>query len=169
MNTAVKVQNYTPAQTADMVKRYMAGGTGTESADFDKRDEIVKQLATELKKGERSIRSKLTREKDTDGKQVYIARSTVSKVTGAKPAKKDAMSADLVASAGDTSGVSKQLLNAESIEKMNKPEISILTAQFNALHVEIADLTDTVNDYFLEYGDLPETDVESENQGELTD
>jgi len=168
MTTAVKVQNYTPAQTAEMVSRYLAGGTGTESADFDKRDAIVKQLATELKKGERSIRSKLTREK-VDGKQVYIARSTVSKVTGTKPAKKDAMSADLVTSAGDTSGVSKQLLNAESIEKMNKPEISILTAQFNALHVEIADLTDTVNDYFLEYGDLPETDVEPENQGELTD
>lgn len=165
----VKPENYTTAQTLDMVERYVAGGDGTDAVDFDKRDAIVEALASELKKPVRSVRSKLTREKRSDGSQVYIARSTVSKVTGVKPAKKDVMASDLVESAGDTSMVSKTALNADSVEKMNKTDISIITAQFNALHAEIAEHNATIAEYQAIWGDLPETDVESENQGELTD
>ena len=159
-----KIENYSTAQTANMVERYMAGGRGTDSVDFDKRDAIVSELATELKKGVRSIRSKLTREKTPSGEQVYIARSTVSKVTGVKPEKKDVMAQNLVTSAGDTSMVSKQSLNADSVEKMNKPEISIITAQFNQLHAEIAEQNAEIALYQAEFGDLPEMEeTESES------
>lgn len=163
-----KVENYTVAQTANMVEKYLAGGRGTDAVDFDARDAIVESLATELKKGVRSVRSKLTREKTEAGEQVYIARSTVSKVTGVKPAKKDLMAQNLVESAGDTSAVSKTALNADSIEKMNKTDISIMTAQFNALFAEIADQNATIGAYQAEFGDLTEPEDENDSQeGEI--
>jgi len=165
----VKPLNYTAAQTSAIVARYIAGGVGTSSADFDARDEIVKELALEFRgdvKQVRSIRSKLTREKREDGTQVYIARSTVSGVTGKTPAKKDVMASLLILAAGDTSGVSKSPLNATSIEKMNKPEIDILAMQFDALHAEIAEQNGIIASYQAEFGDLPEV-VEDENDSQV--
>jgi hypothetical protein len=162
MTTTVKKVNYTPAQSEDIKARYVAGGNETTSSAFDARDEIVRELAAEYKpeltekQGIRSIRSKLSNMK------VYIARSTVSGVTGKSPAKKDAMSAALIEAAGDTSMVSKSPLNAVSIEKMNKTEIDVLTMQFDALHNEIGELSGELAAYQAKFGDLPEDENESQ-------
>lgn len=143
----IKAVNFTPAAALSILNRYVAGGSGMESADFDKRDAIVKELAVEFKGDDstssiRSIRSKLTSMKNKDGEKVYIARKTVSGVTGKEPVKKDIMAKNLVETAGDTSGVAKAPLNAASIEKMNKPEIDTLTMFIASLHSQIADLED---------------------------
>ena len=151
-------KNYTDAQTLEMVKRYEAEGIETTEPAHDARAKVVEALAVEFKKPIRSIRSKLVRE------DVYIARSATSKVTGEKPAKKDVMAIALVASAGDTSGVSKLVLNAESVEKMNKTDISIITAQFKAMSAKIAEQETELVAYLTEFGDLPETEDENDSQ-----
>ena len=165
----VKPVNYTADMVATM--REMYGNCGTELTEVahDARAAVVDELAELFKKEKRSIRSKLVNEK------VYIARAKVSSVTNRKPEKKDVMAVELVTAAGDTSAVSELSLNSTSVEKMNKTEIDIITAQFNALHAEIGELTAEIGEYQNAFGELPESeelpesDVEPENAGELTD
>ena len=77
-----KTENYTSAQTADMVERYQNAGTDTTTEGHSARDAVVQALAVELKKSPRSIRSKLVTQK------VYIKKAEKSKVTGESAEKK---------------------------------------------------------------------------------
>ena len=126
-----KTENYTSEMTAKMVEAYEAVGNGVTEADHDARAEVVKQLAEEFGKSERSIRSKLVRE------EVYIKRGETSTVTGEKPEKKEVIAERLVAAFGATPDGKK--LNADSLAKANKVDLQMLLNYFNAEVVEDAD------------------------------
>lgn len=143
-----KVVNYTPEQTLEIVETYTAAGDGMTKDDFDARDAIVKELAKSMKKEVRSIRSKLVNE------DVYIARSTVSKVTGETPEKKEVIAARLVAAIGSvTIGGKVKNLNADSLAKANKSDLAILLHVFNEQIVEDAEMDEDENDSQEEQGD----------------
>jgi hypothetical protein len=128
-----KTENYTAEMTATMIERYEAVGEGVTEADHDARAEVVKELAAEFKKSERSIRSKLVRE------EVYIKRGETSTVTGEKPEKKEVIAARLVAAVGDVTIDGKvRKLNADSLAKANKTDLSILLYVFNSEIVDEA-------------------------------
>ena len=129
-----KIVNYTDEMTATMVAKYTAVKTEPEAV----RDAMVLELATELKKSERSIRAKLSRE------NVYVAKTVVSKVTGETPAKK----VELAARLAEVSGAN---INVDNVAKMNKVDIQRLVEAFEALQPEpseeiVADeMADTVS------------------------
>jgi hypothetical protein len=112
-----KTVNYTDAQTTEMVDLY----TDVAGESQEVRDAMVLELATELKKSERSIRAKLSRE------GVYVAKVTKSKVTGEVAAKKIEMANTLI----ELSGVTK--VSAENVAKMNKTDIQAFINVFKAL------------------------------------
>ena len=108
-----KTVNYTPEMTATAVEMYSTVVDGTES----ERAAMVKEIAATLGKNERSVRSKLSREK------VYVPKKVVSKVTGESPAKKIKL-ANLLRT------VSGANVNAENVAKMNKVDITRLIKAF---------------------------------------
>ena len=101
-----KPVNYTTEMTARAVELYTSVADGTET----ERTAMVEQIADELEKSPRSIRSKLSRE------GVYIAKKPVSKVSGEAPAKKIELANRLVAITGANA-------DAENVAKMNKLDI----------------------------------------------
>lgn len=151
----VKVENYTKEMTAKMVDMYTAVGKGVTDADHDKRAAVVKQLAAEFKKSERSIRSKLVREQ-VDGESVYIKRIETSKVTGEKPEKKEVLADRLVKASG-------LKVTADSISKMNKTDIQAFLTYFNSL------IVDEVETDILDEIEAIDRIISPENAGELTD
>jgi hypothetical protein len=108
-----KTVNYTPEMTARAVELYASVVTGTEG----ERASMVKQIAAELGKTDRSVRSKLSRE------GVYIAKKPVSKVTGETPAKK----VELAERLRTVSGAN---IDTENVAKMNKLDIVNLIEAF---------------------------------------
>ena len=114
-----KTVNYTPEMTATAVEMYATVVDGTE----DERAAMVKEIAATLGKNERSVRSKLSREK------VYIPKKTVSKVTGDTPAKK----IELAESLRIISGAN---INTENVAKMNKVDITRLVEAFKVRNAE---------------------------------
>lgn len=100
MTTEAK-QNYTPAQTAEMVASYQAGTT-------------VETLAANLGKTTRSVVAKLSRE------GVYVAKS---KTTGVARVKK----CDLVDKLALACGVAPEVF--ESLEKANHDVLEALVAR----------------------------------------
>lgn len=108
-----KTVNYTPEMTARAVEMYEEVINESE----DVRAEMVKTIAAELGKTERSVRSKLSREK------VYVPKKVVSKVTGETPAKK----VELAATLRTVSGAN---INVENVAKMNKVDITRLIKAF---------------------------------------
>ena len=138
----IKVANYSTAAALDIQKRY----TAVDSADLsesahNKRAAIVDELAKEYKpeltpdQGKRSIRSKLVSLK------CYVARKKVSEVTGKTAEKKDVMAVHLAAAFGSIEIDGKmRSLSAASLEKMNKPEIDILTFYFNQKILEAVEM-----------------------------
>lgn len=99
--TTESKQNYTPAQTAEIVTRYQAG-------------ETVEALATALGKTTRSVVAKLSRE------GVYKAKT---RVTGAARVKK----AELVDQLALACGVAPEVF--ESLEKANHDVLEALVAR----------------------------------------
>lgn len=128
-----KTVNYTPEMTATMVSKYTAVKTEPEAV----RDAMVKELAAELNKSERSIRAKLSRE------NVYVAKTVVSKVTGETPAKK----IELAARLAEISGAN---INVDNVAKMNKVDITRLIAAFEALQPEAEEVSDEPSDEIVE-------------------
>jgi len=108
-----KPANYTDAMTATAVEMYTSVIDGTE----DERAAMVKEIAATLNKNERSVRSKLSREK------VYVPKKVVSKVTGETPAKK----VELAATLRTVSGAN---INVDNVAKMNKVDITRLIEAF---------------------------------------
>ena len=100
MTTEAK-QNYTPAQTAEMVASYQAGTT-------------VETIAAQLGKTTRSVVAKLSRE------GVYVAKS---KTTGVARVRK----ADLVDQLATACGVAPEVF--ESLEKANHDVLEALVAK----------------------------------------
>jgi len=144
------VENYSPKDTIAIVSAYTDVGKGVTETDYEKRATIVKQLAQDYGKSERSIRSKLVTQK------VYIARETASKVTGEKPEKKEVIAQRVADAFGEIEIAGKmRSLSADSLAKANKTDLSILLYFFNSLVVEDSEIN--------------ETDLQPENQGELTD
>ena len=94
-------QNYTPAQTAEIVSRYQAG-------------ETVEVLATALGKTTRSVVAKLSRE------GVYVAKT---KTTGVARVRK----AELVDKLATACGVAPEVF--ESLEKANHDVLEALVAK----------------------------------------
>jgi hypothetical protein len=111
-----KTVNYTPEMTARAVELYTSVADGTET----ERAEMVKRIANELNKTDRSVRSKLSRE------GVYIAKKPVSKVTGEAPAKKIELAERLRVVSGAN-------IDTENVAKMNKLDISALIEAFENL------------------------------------
>ena len=124
-----KTVNYTPEMTATMKSKYIAVAGEPEAV----RDAMVKELAAELNKSERSIRAKLSRE------NVYVAKTVVSKVTGETPAKK----IELAARLAEISGAN---INVDNVAKMNKVDITRLIAAFEALQPEAEEVSDEPSD-----------------------
>ena len=110
MEKTVKVVNYTPEMTAEMVESYLANPAKS----------TVEAIALKLGKSVRSVVAKLAREK------VYVAPERVSK-TGEKIAKKD--------ETADAIGAVLKLTEAEteSLTKANKTAlVKIFTALANS-------------------------------------
>lgn len=101
MTATTKPQNYTPAQTLELVQRYQAG-------------EAVETLAEQLGKTTRSVVAKLSRE------GVYVAKT---KTAGATRVKK----ADLVDQLAAKCGVAPEVF--ESLEKANHEVLEALVAR----------------------------------------
>ena len=144
MSKTVTVENYSAKDTETIVSRYVAVGKGMTEADHEARAQVVKELALEFRgdvKQVRSIRSKLVTQKDAEGNSIYIARSAVSKVTNEKPEKKEVI-AQRVADAFGVEVIEgkEKTLSADSLEKMNKTELSILLHRFNAEVMESAEM-----------------------------
>ena len=107
----VKVPNYTPEQTAEMLAVYDPSLPETE------RKAIVDSFAAKFGKSARSIVAKLSKEK------VYVAKAYVSK-TSEKPVKKDAHA--------DAIGAVLNLTENE-IESLTKANKTALVKIFSAL------------------------------------
>lgn len=128
MTTTVKDVYQDEAVVADMVARFKAV-SGDEFTDED-RAAVVTELATELGKGEASIRGKLVREK------VYRGKTHKTK-TGEPSVSKGKLVDQITGSLGIT------LTDAEgsSFEKATKSTLKKVLAAVEALHDEI-DLVD---------------------------
>lgn len=111
--SVTKAQNYSPEQVQEMREAY------TEATTQETRDAVVLAVAERFGKSKRSIVSKMSRE------GFYVAKATVSKVTGEKPAKKD----DLAVILRKVSG-----LPMVSAEKMNKTDIQDLITHFKEVN-----------------------------------
>jgi len=122
-----KPVNYTDAMTATAVEMYLGVAAGTES----ERAAMVKEIADTLGKTERSVRSKLSREK------VYVPKKVVSKVTGETPAKK-------IELANRLRTVSGANINPENVAKMNKVDITRLIEAFVQRDVFVESLVNPV-------------------------
>ena len=120
-----KAPNYTEEMTAAIKARYVAVAEESE----DVRDAMVKELADEFDKSERSIRAKLSRE------NVYKPKTPVSTVTGEAPAKKAELATKLQAVSGAN-------INPENVAKMNKVDIVRLIEAFEDRDATIANLTE---------------------------
>ena len=143
----VKVANYSTAAALDIKDQY----TAVDSADLsetahEKRAAIVSELAKTYKpelvkiQAERSIRAKLVSMK------CYVARKKVSEVTNKTAEKKDVMAVNLAAAFGSVEMEGKtRTLSAASLEKMNKPEIDILTFYFNQKILEAVEVNDEID------------------------
>ena len=108
----VKSVNYTPEQVQEMRADY------TAAKNADEREAVVVAIAEKFGKSKRSIISKMSRE------EFYIAKVAVSKVTGAKPAKKDELANTLRFVSG---------LPMVSAEKLNKTDLQDLISHFESL------------------------------------
>jgi hypothetical protein len=106
-----KIENYTQAQTAELISAYVAANTA------EARSAVVNTYAERFGKTVNSIRAKLTREK------VYVAKVYTNK-NGVKPVKKDA----LVTAIADKIGLNTEV--CDSLEKVNK---NVLEAILRAL------------------------------------
>ena len=133
-----KTVNYTDEMTNTAVEMYL--GVIGESEDV--RAAMVKEIAATLGKTERSIRSKLSREK------VYVPKKVVSKVTGETPAKK----VELAATLRTVSGAN---INVDNVAKMNKVDITRLIKAF-------ADNSRTIDQLREEMRVMVEGETESE-------
>ena len=129
-----KAENYSAADTKVMVARYTSvDATDLSETAHDKRLVIVKELAKEFGKNDRSIISKLVSQK------VYVKRGAVSKVTKGTPEKKEAIAEKLVKAFGQIKIDGKMVgLNADSMEKANKTDLATLLFFFNSLVVDDA-------------------------------
>ena len=115
-----KAPNYTEAQRDTMVSKYVAVACESEEV----RDAMVKELAAEMQKTERSIRAKLSRE------NVYVAKTPVAK--DGQPAVNKATLAGLLSiSAG---------VNLTSAEKLTKVDLKNLINVIESLRDEISSL-----------------------------
>lgn len=133
MPTATKV-NY----SADDVQYLRA--TYNPKATQEVRDAQVDEICDKLGKGVRSVRSKLGRE------GLYVKKATVSKVTGAAPAKKDILAENLAALLVNAEG---KTVNAESVSKMNKTDIQFITDTVTDLQSQLFaanEMLDSVSD-----------------------
>jgi hypothetical protein len=117
-----KTVNYTPEMETVMSRMYNSVREESESC----RDDMVKLIAEELQKNERSVRAKLSR------MQIYVPKTAVSKVTGDTPAKKLELATQLVAVAGVKA-------DPENVAKMNKLEIMAFLTRFIELAPESQD------------------------------
>lgn len=124
-----KTVNYTDEMTATAVEMY----TGVIDQSEDVRAAMVKEIAATLGKTERSVRSKLSREK------VYVPKKVVSKVTGETPAKKIELATNLRTVSGAN-------INPENVAKMNKVDITRLIEAFKARDVRIDELENPVEE-----------------------
>jgi hypothetical protein len=115
-----KAPNYTEAQTAAMVNRYIAVACEPEAT----RDALVLELANEFKKSERSIRAKLSRE------NVYVAKTPKAK-DGQPAVNKATLAGILSISAG---------VPLPSAEKLGKEDLKRLISIIETLRDEVADL-----------------------------
>ena len=117
--------NYTPEQVQEMREQY------TEATTQETREAVVNAVAEKFGKSKRSIVSKMSRE------GFYVAKATVSKVTGEKPAKKE----DLAVVLRKVSG-----LPMVSAEKLNKTDMQDLIEHFkmyNQVPAEFAEETES--------------------------
>ena len=103
-----KAVNYTPEQATKMVAEYKAGVT-------------VESLATEMGRTVRSIVAKLSREKNADGSQVYVAKTYKTK-TGETVIKKSEL-ADKLTELADLTAE-----EADSLTKANKTALAKIVA-----------------------------------------
>lgn len=111
----VKKVNYTDEQVSEMRVAY------DEADTFESREEVVQKIAEKFKKSKRSIIAKMSRE------GFYIKKEVVSKVTGAKPAKKEDLAIELR---------KVSLLPLVSAEKLTKTDILDLINFFNLYNIE---------------------------------
>ena len=102
-----KPENYTKAQTSEMVTAYQAGETDSG------RKAVVSALAQEMKKSPASIRAKLVSE------GVYIKAERLTK-SGAKVEQKSAIVEDIAA----LMGVPSELV--DSLDKANKSVLQLV-------------------------------------------
>ena len=98
---SAKTENYTEAQTVELVGAYRAASTSED------RLIVVAEFAERFGKTINSIRAKLVREK------VYVAKVYTNK-NGAKPVKKDSMVSDIAKKIG------MSVEACDSLEKVNK-------------------------------------------------
>ncbi len=115
-----KTVNYTDAQRDLMVSKYVAVACEPEAI----RDAMVKELATELKKSERSVRAKLSRE------NVYVAKTPAAK-DGSPVVNKATLAGLLSISAG---------VNLTSAENLTKVDLKNLITVIESLRDEVSDL-----------------------------
>jgi hypothetical protein len=115
-----KAPNYTEAQTAVMVSKYIEVACDSEAV----RDAMVLELAGELGKSERSIRAKLSRE------NVYVAKTPKAK-DGQPAINKATLAGILSISAG---------VPLTSAENLTKVDLKRLISAFEGLRDEVADL-----------------------------
>ena len=98
---SVKTENYTEAQTVELVGAYKAADTS------EARLAVVAEFAERFGKTVNSVRAKLVREK------VYVAKVYTNK-NGEKPVKKDNMVSDIAKKIG------MSVEACDSLEKVNK-------------------------------------------------
>ena len=115
-----KTVNYTDEMTATMKSKYIAVACEPESV----RDAMVKELAAELGKSERSIRAKLSRE------NVYVPKTPVAK-DGQPAVNKATLAGILSIVAG---------VPLTSAEKLTKVDLKNLISVIESLRDEVADL-----------------------------
>jgi len=105
--------NYTKDQVSTMREQYEG------AKDEQGRSAVVDKIAAKFQKSRRSIVAKMSRE------GFYIAKKVISKVTGEKPQKKEALAVTL----REVSG-----LAMVSAEKMNKTDLQDLIRHFNSVN-----------------------------------
>lgn len=110
-NATAKTTNYTPEQTAELVKAYSAADTQ------ESRDEVIEKFAEKFGKGVRSIVAKLSRE------EVYIKKTPETK------GKREGKNKDDLAQAIGT--VLK--LSEGEVESLTKANLTALDKVFQAL------------------------------------
>ena len=134
MSGTTKKVNYTPEMVTNIVTVYTAAQTEAE------RDAALETLAESHGKTVNSIRAKLSMEK------VYIAKVKPAKKAGAE--KKENIIADIAENANQVDGF------FDSLSNVNKTVLEFI----RKLQVTVESLTDTLDAYKVEFGDLPEDD-----------